>query len=125
MLTQESPRFAGASVNSGGDRNTPNSSQKRPIPLSDAADRFLNQLAIDLRLGITEMWQLPPSLAQLVWFFYYDGYDSRQGEIDKLNFECDRLYGLAFNKLPLPSQNSITFEELEERRATIYGGATN
>ena len=125
MSAKENPGLAtGASKNSAGELNTANYTAKRMIVLSDAAEIYLDRLAIDLEIGRTEAWQLSPALAQLYWFAFLSGSSSRQSEVDRLTFECDRLYGLAFNPLPLPSGNGMTFEDLEQRRDAIYGGAS-
>lgn len=62
------------------------------ITLSETAEQYLNRLGQDLLLGHVELWQLPPSIAQIFAFAYTAGAASRQGEIDQAESDADRFY---------------------------------
>ena len=85
------------------------------IRLSPGAERYLNQLGVDLVLGGVEAWQLPPSLLQLFTFAYEEGKASRQGEIDALHHEANRLYVEMCRRTP-PRQDHQSFGDLSRIR---------
>jgi hypothetical protein len=70
------------------------------IRLSAGAERYLEQLGVDLVTGAVEAWQLPPSLLQFFTFAYEQGKASRQAEVDSLNDEADRLYAEMCRRIP-------------------------
>ena len=117
MSAKENPSTGtGASKSSAGELNNSNSSAKRTIVLSRPAEEYLSRLAVNLELGSVETWQLSPALAELYWFAFMAGAQSSQAEINRLQFECDRLYMFAFNPPTPPSATALTFEELEQLR---------
>ena len=93
------------------------------IRISEKAEAFIEQLSADLQTGVVELWQLPRSLTSFYWFAWFSGNGvATSPEIDRLNHELDRLYVAAFNPpLPEPS-NYLTYAQLEQLRADIYGG---
>ena len=62
------------------------------ITLSEPAEHYLTKLSEDLLLGRVELWQFPPSLAQIFAFAFAAGAASRQGEIDQAESTADRYY---------------------------------
>ena len=62
------------------------------IRLTPKAEQYLSQLAIDLITGHLELYQLSPALLDFHTFAWEQGRQSRQWEIDALNYTADRLY---------------------------------
>jgi hypothetical protein len=85
------------------------------IRLSLGAERYLEQLGVDLAMGTVNAWQLPPSLLQFFTFAYEQGKASRQAEVDALNHEADRLYAEICRRLP-PRQDYRSYSELSRIR---------
>ena len=86
------------------------------IRLSAGAERYLEQLGVDLVTGAVEAWQLPPSLLQFFTFAYEQGKASRQAEVDGLNDEADRLYAEMCRRIPPPQRESKSFADLSRIR---------
>lgn len=86
------------------------------ISLSPGAERYLEQLGVDLLSGRVDAWQLPPSLLQLFTFAYEEGKASRQLEVDALNQEADRLYAEMCRRIPPPQRESKSFADLSRTR---------
>jgi len=94
------------------------------IRISEKAEAYLDNLVMDLAVGNVELWQLPRSLSAFYWFAWFDGNAvATSPEIDRLNYECDRLYRAAFHK-PFVPTNRLTFAELEAFRESMYSGVT-
>lgn len=68
------------------------------IRLSDSADAYIVGLAVDLAIAEIGLEQLPNSLMEFYTYAYEAGRASRQDEIDRLNWECDRWYFCYANK---------------------------
>lgn len=79
----------------------PDYSNSTPYParirLSDTAENYLSQLAVDLTMGRCEFTQLSPALREMWVSAWVDGRLSRQPEVDNLNARADALYLQAFN----------------------------
>jgi len=100
------------------------------IHLSEAAERYLEQLGCDLMLGRCELHQLPPSLSQF-WSFAFAcghrvGAASRDAEIENLEALADRLYFKAYNT---PEQIREIYQRrldghFEREAARFFGEAT-
>lgn len=88
----------------------------KQITLSSTAEEYLEKLAEDVASGEVQTHQLPPCLRQWWWLAYFTGYDSRQPEIDRINFDRDRLWMAAFNPGHKLDPNRPTYAELERRR---------
>lgn len=106
------------------------------IALSPAAERYMQQLAIDLTAGVVELRQLPPSLTQFYVFAHQQGAASRQHEIDRANDDADRLYAEICRRPASRDQESLddalkaqkhrgaaaAAKRAAEIRAQIYSG---
>lgn len=86
------------------------------IALSRGAERYLEQLGVDLLTGEVEAYQLPPSLLQFFTFAYEQGKASRQNEVDNLNREADRLYAEMCRRIPPPQRDPRSFADLSRIR---------
>ncbi len=69
----------------------------RQIRLSHTAETYIAALAVDLVAGHCELWQLPPSLLEFHTYAWAQGHSSRQGEVDRLNWQADLWYFCANN----------------------------
>lgn len=89
------------------------------ITLSDGAERYLHQLAVDLALGTVELRQLSPALRQLYVFAFEQGAASRQPELDLVNNDADRLYAEVCRRPPAPGGDNLdTFLRAQKHRGT-------
>ncbi|WP_460569249.1 hypothetical protein [Humibacter soli] len=76
---------------------------------SDNAERYLNQLGIDLLLGKIELHQLPPSLMQFYEFAFEAGRQSLLPDLEKAQDQRDQFYERWLN----PGRK---YPELQQRR---------
>ncbi|MGV8883449.1 MAG: hypothetical protein ACOH19_14970 [Rhodoglobus sp.] len=93
--------------------NTPTIADIYPdrITLTPHAERYLEQLGVDLILGNCELWQLPPSLSQFWTFAHEEGraHGHRAGmiaaghRIERLEYEANLWYFVANNPGKRPS----------------------
>lgn len=85
-----------------GNRATSNCPTSRSYParivLTDNAETWLENLAVDLCLGRVELWQLSPALLALYTVAHEHGRASRDEYVSRLERDCDRLHFLAFNR---------------------------
>lgn len=77
------------------------------ITLSDAAEVYLQRLAVDLAAGIVEFRQLPPALRALHVFAYEQGRASARAELARLSAEADRLYAEVVRRPPSRAADSL------------------
>ncbi|MES2093832.1 MAG: hypothetical protein V4531_08490 [Actinomycetota bacterium] len=118
MRANENPGVGtGASEGLAGGLTTSNDNRyPLHIKISDAAEVFIEQLATDLMLGTCELSQLPPSLSAFYTFAWSSGRDTLEREVDRLQFECDRLWMWAFNPPPKINPNAKSHADLERIR---------
>lgn len=80
------------------------------IELSEHAENYITQLAIDLDLALVELHQLPASLRSFYYLAESRGAErGRRSENDRLSPELDRLYLLAYN-------STAQVQEIQQRR---------
>ena len=80
-------------------REAPSHPYPRKIRLSDTAEEYIADLAVDLMLAEVELHQLSPALLELYTYAFEAGRSvSRQDEIDRLRWERDLWYFVASNK---------------------------
>ena len=71
----------------------------RRIHLTDTAEAYIADLAVDLMLAEVELHQLSPALLEFYTYAFEAGRSvSRQDEIDRLRWERDLWYFVASNK---------------------------
>ena len=88
----------------------------RRIHLSDTAEAYIAGLAVDLVLDRLQLHQLPPSLMELWEYGYQTGRQSRQAELDHLNWTADRLYIAMCARSPKPYIDRPSYSALERIR---------
>jgi hypothetical protein len=130
VTAEESPdAMAGASVDSGESTTPPSlqanrASASKRLRLSDTAESWIANLAHDLATGVTEFWQLPPSLVEFYYVAFFEGRETLTGELTQAQRDADRLYAVAYGPKTAPEpSNYLTFAQLELLRDGIYGGA--
>lgn len=94
MSENESPVRDGA-IERPGSLSSPNSNAentRRRLELGERAEQYIDGVSNALAQGRLELWQLPPSLH---WFYtraWIQGRESRDHEVERLNFEADYWY---------------------------------
>lgn len=100
MKAESRPAKAASEVHAGG-LNSSDSTAVRQYParivLTDNAERYLENLAVDLCLGRVELRQLSPALLALYTAAYEHGRTSRDHDIANLEALADRHYLRAYN----------------------------
>lgn len=104
MITKENPVATndGVGIQTGKsglstDTNSTATTDPEPqrIPISEQGANYIDEISNGLAARSLELWQLPPSLH---WFYvraWVEGRESRNHEIERLNFEADLWYWVA------------------------------